>query len=270
VINGKIVLDMPNDEYHASLGISKSGLDLIERSPAHYKNKKFNSKGTRAMMVGTAIHAAILEPERFEKEYIFSESRDRVDKKYKELKKIHGEDLVLTGPEGRNVIGMKDAVYQNEKAATELNKEGMAEASFFTTDPETGIQLRCRFDWVNCDRIGVDVKKTQDLRKFNRSVSDYRYHVQDAMYSFVYEQVTGDALEKFYFLAVEEQAPYANKMFLCDDFYKEIGAYYFRKNLRMYADCVDKNVWPESALDHFLEPSFYDVNNYENDMEVIV
>ena len=90
------------------------------------------------------------------------------------------------------------------------------------------------------------------------------------MYSFVYEQVTGDELEKFYFLAVQEQAPYSNKMFLCDDFYKEIGRHYFRKNLRMYADCVDKGVWPEAALDHFLEPSFYDVNNYENDLEVFV
>ena len=65
--------DMPNETYHASEGVSKSGLDLMDRSPAHYKNPKLR-KSTRNMEIGTAIHAGILEPERFDKEYVIVDS----------------------------------------------------------------------------------------------------------------------------------------------------------------------------------------------------
>ena len=114
-------------------------------------------------------------------------------------------------------------------------------------------------------RVSVDVKKTQDLRKFARSVSDYRYHVQDAIYSFVYEQVTGCKLDKFLFLAVEEESPYSCKLFELDELAKEIGAHYFRKNLRTYADCVNSGKWPHKDLPEIIELSNWDINSYEKD-----
>ena len=33
---GCFVTDMPNEAYHSYTGISKSGLDLVNRSPAHF------------------------------------------------------------------------------------------------------------------------------------------------------------------------------------------------------------------------------------------
>ena len=59
-----IIKDMPNEVYHAHESISKSGLDLILRSPAHYRFRE-RSEPTRAMQLGTASHTAILEPARF-------------------------------------------------------------------------------------------------------------------------------------------------------------------------------------------------------------
>ena len=116
----------------------------------------------------------------------------------------------------------------------------------------------------------MDVKKTQDLRKFGRSVFDYRYHVQEAMYSYVYKLVTGDDLQAFYFLAVEEEAPHSNQMFLLDDLAREMGEFYFRRDLRTYARCMDSGTWPHPALDNIIDMPNWAIAQYENELEVIL
>ncbi len=271
-MNTGFIPDMPNDDYHASEGISKSGLDKIARSPAYYKGCK-QKASTRPMEIGTAIHAAILEPERFDKEYFITEEDKRTSKKYKDAKAIYGGEFTLTTQEGEKVSGMRESVGANYSAMQHLLSDGDAELSAFCIDPETGINIRARFDWITKSRIVVDVKKTQDVRpnKFAKSVNEYRYHVQEAMYSFIYKQITGDDLEAFYFLAVEEEAPHSNQIYLLDDTAREIGAYYFRRDLRIYADCINSGKWPEADNGGgIIELPNFAINNYENELEVII
>ena len=257
--------NMPNDEYHKSDGISKSGLDLIDRSPAHYKWPK-QRKSTRNMEVGTAIHAAILEPVRFDEEYHISSALLRTEKAYKEDCKLYnGGEMTLTTPESVNVLGMRESVENNFEAMQFLRAPGRPELSAFATDPETGVQIRARFDWLTDDGISVDVKKTQDLRKFSQSVSAYRYHVQEAFYRHVYKLITGEDLKAFYFLAVEEDSPHSNKMFLLDESAVEIGEYYMRKNLWSYAECINSNKWPHKEIDSIVDLPYYAFKQYEED-----
>lgn len=260
--------DMPNDDYHRAKGVSKTGLDKIDRSPAHYRWPKKRSS-TRNMEIGTAIHTAILEPERFKKEYIATLAVKRTEKAYKEVAKDNGSENTLTAPEAESVMGMQKSV-QNDMAASHiLDMPGKPELSAFVTDPETGIQIRARYDWITDNGIVLDIKKTQDLRKFNRSVMDYRYHVQDAMYSHIYELITGEPLQGFYFLAVEEDSPHSCKVFELDDLSKEIGYHYYRKNLRTYAECINSGEWPHADLgDELLELPNWALSQYENDLEV--
>ena len=61
-----------NAEYHGGEGISKSGLDLVRRSPMHYKavrDADNDNVATPAQAIGTAAHSIILEPKEFAKEY---------------------------------------------------------------------------------------------------------------------------------------------------------------------------------------------------------
>lgn len=64
---------IPNAEYHGGPGISKSGLDLIHRSPMHYHAvvtaANDNHESTAAQAIGTAAHMLILEPGEFVKTY---------------------------------------------------------------------------------------------------------------------------------------------------------------------------------------------------------
>lgn len=61
-----------NADYHGGVGISKSGLDLIKRSPLHLKAAREaanDSEPTAAQAIGTAAHCLILEPAEFPKLY---------------------------------------------------------------------------------------------------------------------------------------------------------------------------------------------------------
>lgn len=61
-----------NADYHGGPGISKTGLDILHRSPAHLKAARDfqgEKKETKAMFTGKALHALVLEPAAFVREY---------------------------------------------------------------------------------------------------------------------------------------------------------------------------------------------------------
>lgn len=59
-----------NADYHGGPGISKSGLDIIHRSPLHFKHaQEAERKSTPAQRIGTAVHDLILEPAEFWNRY---------------------------------------------------------------------------------------------------------------------------------------------------------------------------------------------------------
>jgi len=241
---GCFVSDMPNDAYHAYEGISKSGLDLVNKSPAHYQFRAA-TPSTRAMEIGTAIHTAVLEPERFQAEYVLLKNvKDRRASEYKEAVKVHGTERVLVASESVNVAGMQETVLSNEHSKRLLEKAVHFELSAFIECPETGVLLRCRYDALTDHHTAIDLKKTQDSSRdgFSKSVINYRYHVQDAMYSHVYQLITGVML-RFVFLAVEEKTPFWPMVHELDDEAKNIGLFEFKRNLLEYAEAEKKSDW---------------------------
>lgn len=67
-----IYRNLSNADYHGGDGISKSGLDLIHKTPAHYnavKTAANDNVPTPAQAIGTAFHCLLLEPHVFITEY---------------------------------------------------------------------------------------------------------------------------------------------------------------------------------------------------------
>ncbi|MFG6567365.1 PD-(D/E)XK nuclease-like domain-containing protein [Sulfitobacter sp. 1A13679] len=56
-----------NEEYHTGPGVSKSSLDVVDKSPAHFKQSRLAGykKSTPAQKRGTMFHTIVLEPETF-------------------------------------------------------------------------------------------------------------------------------------------------------------------------------------------------------------
>jgi hypothetical protein len=56
-----------NAEYHGDEAVSKSSTDIIRKSPMHYKHSRMAGlkSSTAAQLIGTLVHALVLEPETF-------------------------------------------------------------------------------------------------------------------------------------------------------------------------------------------------------------
>lgn len=239
------LVGVPNEVYHAAPGISKSGLDLVHKSPAHYAHRKpFDP--TPAMRIGTAVHCAVLEPDRFATEYVVVDSKDRRQKAYKDAVEEHGVELVLLPNEAEDIRAIQDAAHGRSGVRPLVSAEGWRELSAFAKDPETGVQVRCRYDLLAADGFAVDLKTARDVfpRGFERSIASYRYHVQVAFYSDVYEWITGEKLTEFWLLVVEATAPYTVIPYRLDDAAIEQGRIDYRKNLNTYAECLSSDSWP--------------------------
>jgi exodeoxyribonuclease VIII len=240
-----LVSGMPNEVYHAHESISNSGLSLVARSPAHFYYAPSNTT-TRAMEMGTAFHTALLEPDRYTAEYMVVDGcDDRRVSAYKEAAKRYGSDKTLTETEGASVNVMSESVRMNEAAHKILTSKGHAELSAFVIDPETGLAMRCRFDWLTDDGVCIDIKKTQDCRefKFSKSLHVYRYHVQAAMYSHIYELLFGAPIQSFKLLAIEENPPCANILYDICPLATQYGHKLYREAMAQYALALETDNW---------------------------
>lgn len=246
------IANMPNSVYHSTpKGISASGLKLVLRSPAHYKFQSATVP-SRAMEIGTAIHTALLEPDRFTTEYVLlRDVKDRRASEYKQAVKVHGSENVLVSSEADNVAGMQETVLSNPVMSERLNAEGWRELSLFVRDPETGVLVRVRYDLLSVSGIAVDVKKCQDARpeEFSKAIFNYGYDLQAALYSDAFEWATGKPLGAFEFAAIEEKMPHGHKLYQpCETTLQE-GRAKYREALNLFAECDTANDWPSLQCD---------------------
>ena len=108
-MNPGIYENISNEDYHGGEGISKSGLDLIAKSPAHYKaviDGITVREPTKAQSLGTAFHELLLEPDLFWSKHVeplkrddYPEAKQSADlvEMINELNKTRLPKLILTG-----------------------------------------------------------------------------------------------------------------------------------------------------------------------------
>lgn len=249
-----------NDAYHGGAGISKSGLDVLARSPLHYWSKYLDPKRERreptpAMVLGTAIHTAVLEPGEFAKRHHVAPV---VDRRTKDGKAMWEEALAGAAAAGADLITASDFAtcqaiseqVRKHPTARKVFEVGQAELSCFWTDAETGVLCKCRPDWLGMPLV-VDLKSTEDASPegFAKSAWNYRYWVQAAWYVDGIEQATGQRPDAFVFAAFEKSAPYASAFYFADDAMIQMGRAEYRRILRLYADCLAADSWPGYTTD---------------------
>ncbi len=243
----KAVATMTNEEYHAAPAVSSSGIvKLIQGTPAHYRAYLTEKREvTPAMELGTAIHAAVLEPEEFAKNYAFKPAgMNFATTEGKVWKAAHANFKILSQDDLATVRGIVDSLNEHPVAA-EVIANGQKEQSFFWVDKETGIACKCRPD-VLLGKNVFDVKTTQDAspRGFQRNIMTYGMHLQSAWYLDGLSQIMGEPLTNFVHIAVEKSAPYAVGLYVLDDASLERARLDIRKALQTIADCEAKGQWP--------------------------
>ena len=245
-----------NEAYHASAGISKSGLDLVAKSPLHYYSKYLDPNRppappqTTAQLDGTLAHCAILEPEEFGKRYAVGPDVSRATKAWKEFSESLASGVVAIKPD-QNATAWAQA--ESVNCIPDINLAllaGFPEVSAYWIDDETGVLCKCRPDFVHdCGDAGVilvDVKTCGDARpyEFSRMIAKHRYHVQAAWYSDGFEKASGRKVLGFLFASVEMDYPYVSSAIMLDEKSTDQGRIEYRRDLDLYAECKLTGEWP--------------------------
>ncbi|MDD2743932.1 MAG: PD-(D/E)XK nuclease-like domain-containing protein [Rhodocyclaceae bacterium] len=249
-----MVPDMSNAAYHGDRdAVSSSGLKKMLISPLHFQDY-LTSKHTEtpALRVGTAIHAALLEPEVFKDTYVVAPMVDRRTKAGKVLWEefmagVNGKSVV-TEAELSMIGNIADQV-KKHRMANALLKAGKAEQSIFWTDEETGIRCKVRPDSLSPYAI-LDVKSTESAHResFPRSCVKYNYDLSAAMYQEGVRQLTGEVVD-FVFLAVEKSSPNLCALYKASEEMMVAGYAKFRAALRALAECRQSGGWPGYQAD---------------------
>jgi hypothetical protein len=215
-----IYKDIPNEDYHAGVGISSSYIRRFGQSQLHAIEHKQESSPN--LKFGTAAHALIVEgQEAFDKE-VRVLTGSPYTKAYKEEKAEYEEQgfIVLKEDDVNLIQSMKDSMVYEGNAY--LNAKGkVAEASIYWYEDD--VLCKCRPDMLcpplkepNSDNkiVIIDYKTTISCEpfSFNKSVKKYGYDMQAAWYRRGL-LMAGYDVEDFVFIAQEKVHPYASKVF---------------------------------------------------------
>lgn len=248
---------IPDDVYHQRHpGLaSKSALDLIHRSPLHYKAWLDGAEGesSEALDFGRAFHCAMLEPDLFARSYYVEP--DFGDCRFKEAKAKRDEwrkanpcpenAVKLSREDGDAIKSMVKSVREHP-LASRIISEGDVEVTLRWKDPDTGLECKSRADYyVRSRRLVADIKTSADASKeaFRRSIVNYRYHVQDALYRAGFGAI-GQPIEHFVFVVVEKKAPFAVAEYTLTSDGIQRGYAHATADLAMLAECIRNNDFP--------------------------
>lgn len=264
--------------YHAWTYHSRSNLNLVLRSPAHFKAAQENPEEPSPDMVfGCAAHAAYLQPDRFDLEYYSTkEGAPEAPEKPESINrrtKVGKEEYIawvrdVLEPWERDVLApwkaarlhktsVPDALWQRipklcaaldaEPAAVALLRAGPAEVSYVWDEPTIGF-CRCRPDVEAKDsNLLVDLKTTVDARPeaFAKSIARFHYHRQAAWYLRGANAVHGaGTFTRFAFVAVEKTPPYGVGVYVLDERDIARGEAEMELAIKRLAWCLERDDWP--------------------------
>ena len=253
-----VTLALPFDQYLQLPGESASMLKKMAKSPLNYKWAKDHPDHTSspAMVLGTAVHTAVLEPHRMKTDYILWDGGARRGKAWDAFEEANADKTILTVAEFDQVKAMRSSLLSLPAAARYL-QDGIAEVTIQWIDPRTGRAMRGRIDWVTIldgQLVLVDLKTTRDAstRKFQASCWDLGYHLQFALYCDGWFYLTGET-PRFVVLAVESSAPYEPAVFDVSEDVLVRGHDDYSRLLDQLQACELTNTWlPRAAEEQTL------------------
>ena len=275
---------LPMETYLGMPAVNSSKLGRLAIAPAKLKAQMDAGPkpSTDAQVWGHAIHAAILEPDSFETDYVAAErcvaklkSGERKGEQCKHdgikltpdgwLCGQHGKgvesgvtDKVVLSPAAlRCCKGLRDnclsktAQYAQPQARALLTVPGSeVELTGAWVDEETGVPSKLRGDHVaDLTATCTDIKSTvveasQD--EFSKVIWNRAYYRQQGWYNGGFDQL-GRPMEDHVILACEKEPPYLVAVFRLLDDVVQAGRKEAQRLLRVYKECTETGVWPGYA-----------------------
>ncbi len=243
-----IVHGIPDAEYHSLPGLSATGMKSILRSPLHYRQGMDHRVEKPVFDVGHAVHAKVLGIGMDVVELDFDSWRTKAAQEARDVARAEGKTPLLA-KDLAPINAMAEAVLSHPKASPLLAMPGSPEVSLFGTDPETGVHLRGRIDYLAHDAAAVwnvDLKSTTDVRrhKLARVIADYGYDVQSEAYRHLL-RINGLDPQPTVLIFVEKDPPHEVRVVsLANDFWITGGQRLMRRAIDTYSECLANDTWP--------------------------
>lgn len=260
-------------QYHRSLGLTKSGLMALRKSPAHFYQWMVSppDPSTESMALGTATHTLVFEPEKWANEIVVipadapkkptatqlraeepSEKAKVSIEWWNDFKSRSEGKTIITLEQEENARGMADAVLGNEECLTYLKyPNAQAELSISSVENVKGLDIACkmRCDLLTMDgKVIVDLKTTQDSEQesFSKKFFSLGYWMQAAHY-IATARAAGLPVERFIFIAVESSPPFSVALYELDDKSLQKAFQIRQRLLETLADCIATGKYPSHS-----------------------
>ncbi len=243
---------LSNEEYHSLSDYhSSSSVKLFLDSRREYHSRYVLGEpqpSKSAFDLGRVAHALILEPHLLDgvvKEIpreVLASNGAKSGNNWKAYAEANKDCILLKSDEMLTVKSMFDAVYQNPLAAKLLRAPGPTEQSILS---DSDRKYRVRPDKLSGQFI-VDLKTTADAspRGFWRSVLNFRYYLQAAIYKLVSDAHYGHD-HTFVFIAVNTTKPHQVATYTIGPEYIQRGEQELFSAIAEIEECHASGDWRE-------------------------
>ena len=235
--------------YDALPGVNWSTLKNLGKSPAHYKHRLSSPRADGpAMLLGRAVHKAVLEPGAFSDDFLVWQGGTRRGAAWDAFRHGAGCRDILKQDELDDVLALQTAV-RSDPIAAHFLRSGAAETCAQWTDDATGIACKGLIDWYDA-RNGVllDLKTGRDASPggFGRATYNWQYHCQMAYYRDGLVAM-GLRVDRVILCAVEKEAPYPVVCYEVPADVLELGRTTYRELLVQLKGLRAADLWPGYA-----------------------
>lgn len=228
---------------------SRSSLALLLESPykyyLQYVDKSWKVEETPAMRLGTAIHTAVLEPEKFFELYCLNvEGISLATKEGKALKALAEEQgkTLLSASDSEAAINMQSAIKNHETARMLLITAAIQhEAEFY--GEIMGHACRARMDVIGQNYV-ADLKTIASAEKHSIANAIHAHNLD--LQAWMYLELAG--VDSFFFVFIEKAFPHLIRTYEISDEWLFQGEQKFLKATKILKQCEESGQWP-----HFLE-----------------
>ena len=250
--------------YHRHPALSSTQARLLLNSPARYKYSLTHPQPRKdAYDLGTAVHTRVLgvgaEVVTYPDEHLTPSggvSTKAATVAWAEEQRANGA-VVIGRAQADQVNGMAEAVLADPEASGILEAIAGREVSVFAE--VDGVSVRARFDGLSEQGAAFDLKTTADAspQSFEKSITQWGYHVQTAWYDSAWAAHTGSELQSFDFIAVEKHAPYLVGVYGIDFSFLSIGRELSADARALFSSCTATDTWPGYARTTLAAPTWY-------------
>lgn len=196
-----------NAQYHSNKRhLSSSSVKTIASRSVYHLLNSSPYRETEDMMLGTAIHAKMLEPKSFDETYVVMVPFNGTTREGKAIKADYVRNeadgkILLKANHGDIITGLYNSAQKNDLAMSYM--KGDIELSHYSEF--MGVPVKVRPDVKGKDFIS-DIKTCQDAspKAFRYDVYKYKWHIQAAFYC----AVLGYTMDQFKFIAMQKNYPY--------------------------------------------------------------